>query len=444
MGVRLLNYLFHMGKSAELSPIIMTAESKDLKSFLITRGIERLTQQEMQKISHEFSQHFRAGLKNEPSSLATLPSHLSIHPLGKKDVGRESLVIGMGGTNLYAAEVTISETTQGIAPVITSYLAQTYENTSKKFDSAESFFSEAASVAKKITKKSISSLGVIWSFPGNAEVTSKGVDQRSMYLSKGFVIPAIEKAPIGEQVLEALGERGLDSKNSTTIAVLNDTVGVVLAEGGGIGGVIGTGFNLGVVYNGQIYNLEPGGFTGVPETFLSKAIDIIDNPGIHLAEKQVSGKYIGMQLDTVTTWLSDQGLIPGVQRKTADRLQSEHLSALLSGDKVKIEEVLTGLTDTSFSVLQNVAEILRDRSAQIAGTIIGTLINETADQLPNDIVIPIEGSFFAKTPGYQEAIEKAVHAILGDEVISSKHISFKSVEQSGIKGAAVAALTVKE
>lgn len=444
MVIRLLHSIFRMGKNAETSPIGMTEGGRDIKQFLKSHGVERLTRDEMKQISHDFAQHLHAGVHGESSSLATYPSLLSSHVLTMVDVGKKTLVVEMGGTNLYAAEVAITEDTGSVEPTIMKSTSHPYKNATKQFDTPEDFFDEAAGVAKEITHRRVSSLGFVWSFPSRAELTEKGVDQMSPEnLTKGFVIHGITKRPVGEQLFDSLKRVGIAVEDGANIAVLNDTVAVLLAGGGKVGGVIGTGFNLAVEYNGQIYNLEAGGFSEVPTNSLTKAVDAMVSPGTYLAEKQVSGKYIGMQLDLVTDLLIQEGFLHGVVKKADERLHTKHLSALLSGNREKLEDVLSGLTDAAFTILQEVATILRDRSAQIAGIMIGTLINETADKLPKDVVVPIEGSFFGKTPGYQDVLEQTMRGLLKDKT-ATKNITFKQVEQSGIKGAAVAALTVRK
>ena len=64
---------------------------------------------------------------------------------------------------------------------------------------------------------------------------------------------------------------------------MNDTVAVLEDNWGG---VVATGFNLALSYNGKIYNSESGGFNGIPQTIISHIVNRKStNPGLQPAEK---------------------------------------------------------------------------------------------------------------------------------------------------------------
>jgi hexokinase len=104
-----------------------------------------------------------------------------------------------------------------------------------------------------------------------------------------------------------------------------------------------------------------------------------------------------------------------------------------------MSDVLAGKLFTENPLVKDVAETLRDRSAQLVGAAIAGAIHEFPEDFPDaEIVIPIDGSFFGKTPGYQEAVEFYATDLLD----SKKKIVTKYVKESGMKGAGIAALSL--
>ena len=297
------------------------------------------------------------------------------------------------------------------------------------YASSDKFFSTIAAGVAPLLHESFDSLGIIWSFPATIEKHTNGIDGISTVdLSKELVIPGVEKAPIGDMLIRAMREYNTALPISLPRVVVNDTAAVLLANGGNLGGIVGTGFNFAFSHGGQIYNLEAGGFSEVPQTSLTRQLDSeSERPGQYLAEKQVSGKYVE---DLFTRGVHELGF------DTTEKFQARDVSSILAGNYESLLQKLPSLTPDDIALLQEQAAILVGRSAQIAASMVAGTIQEFPEDFSGEsITIPIEGSFFAKTPGYKEAVTRYV-----EELLPEKSVSFVTVSQSGIKGAGVAAL----
>lgn len=383
-------------------------------------GAERLTKEQMLSVKSSFAEHLRAGLEGRASSLATIPTFLEPVDYQKLIPGQQALVVEVGGTNIYGGLVVLDE--EKNPQLVADRLVPLSKERNRKYTSAKEFYGEiAASVAPLLADADPLGVGIIWSFPAKIEKTPEGIDARSpKELPKEFVIPGVDEGLVGTALLDELHIYNPNLSSEMPRAVANDTAAVLLANGGTIGGIVGTGFNFAFVHNGALYNLEAGGFSGVPQTKLTKEInDATDQPDKQLAEKQIAGDYVG-QLYTAAIKHA------GIANKT---YTAQDMSAILAGQNSSVE---------NYDVMREIAENLRDRSAQILSSMVAGAIETCPEDFPTkDIVIPIEGSFFAKTPGYKEAVELYVAQLVGE-----KHVAFRSVSQSGMKGAALAALSI--
>ncbi len=405
----------------EIRPI--NARSMEVKRRVRETGAERLTREQMQSIALSFGQQIEAGLEGRPSSLAVIPTLL--HPVGKERLtaGQHALVVEIGGTNVYGGEITLDENKNPYVMLDRSVPLSSEQK--KKYSSAGEFFAEVATDLKPLLKDSVpNAIGIIWSFPGSIQRTPLGIDAISeSSLPKEFVIPGVENETVGTFLLRALHAENSAIPLETPRAVVNDTAAVLLANGGNIGGIVGTGFNLAFSHRGEMYNLEAGGFSDVPQTSLTEEIDKRSGkPGHFLAEKQISGDYVGKLFNEALQRLGIAGRI----------YNAEDMSGVLAGKNADF-----GSPEQSAVVLE-VAKALRDRSAQLVASLIAGTISAFPDDFPSiEIIVPLEGSFFAKTPGYKEAV-----AGYTAQLSERKHISFLPVQQSGMKGAGLAALNL--
>lgn len=371
--------------------------------FLRDPRLKKFDTQTEESISSAYQQALIDGLQGR-GSLAMTPSLLSpVHPMTLPE-GKTALVLEVGGTHVYAARVQI---VGGEAQIMVSDKAplerRTFEGVS---DFLEAFTSPVIDV---IGDTAPDALGIVYSFPGETVQTEYGVDVNSpSELSKDFVIPGIDQQPVGLSVQSFLADK-FQFKGMYPIVVTNDTIAVALAIGAQVGGVVGTGFNLAVSTPAGLVNTESGGFDMVPSTNLSLIIDNESkNPGKQLAEKQVSGEYLGRQFSLAVGGRDDP-------KRISDSLFQQ------GGD----------------ADAYKVAEVLRDRSAQLVGIMVGTVVKTFPDiYTAPEISTPVEGSLFWGMPGYVEiATDTATK-------IAQKHIVFQNIPDAGRVGAGVAALSM--
>ena len=127
----------------------------------------------------------------------------------------------------------------------------------------------------------------------------------------------------------------------------------------------------------------------------------------NFSEKQIAGTYLGKQFALAT------------ERHDLDATE---ISRVLNDGKADGE--------------YKVAKILRDRSTQLVGIMIGTAIKTFPDVFTERLVnVPIEGSLFWRMPQYVERTQATAERISGSE------INFVNIPYAGRVGAGVAALS---
>lgn len=390
-------------------------ETVGSNEFFDTAMLKKLSPLEQSLASHHYRRELLAGLAGQTSSVKMFPSLLSpVDPASLKE-GQEALVVEIGGTNLYGARVQI----QDGKPVIIASHEDPLKR--KKFDSVQDFYETIAGGVEQILRgPQPSALGIVYSFPGEAVRTQQGVDVRSpSKLTKDFEIPGIQDKLVGKAFKRVLQKYGLTSDLPTV--VLNDTVAVLFSRGSKIGGVVGSGFNLAMQTNKGIVNSESGGFAFKPTHRFAQAIyRNSGNVGNQLAEKQIAGLYLGQQMEAIVEELGLRSLLP------KSKITGETVTTLLEYKGI----------DSKMLVLNEAAQRLRNRSAQIVGVLVGTAISTFPDVFAEQqIDIPVEGSLFWKMPEYKDrALDTA-------QRFSQKELRFLQVEKAGRIGAAVAALS---
>ncbi|OGG02681.1 hypothetical protein A2W14_05120 [Candidatus Gottesmanbacteria bacterium RBG_16_37_8] len=403
-------------------------------------GITPFTPGELMSISHRYQQDLINGIsKGADSSLAMYDTRLPSVDREKLPVGKKVLVIEIGGTNIRAASVINSEQGLEIEKKEGEELFIKKGLKRKVYSDADDFLNEVFNFLDPvISKVHPDTLSVIWSFPGEPQISEDGISvdiKSTEELTKGFVIPGISMIPIGKKILGLLNNR-YQLKENIPLAVMNDTRA---AEGG----IIGSGFNLAF---GK-YNSESGGFDKISD-FIPYAYRQVDemsaNPGKQLAEKHISGDYLGLLLKVVASELEKSGLL--TQKIMHDK--SEFFSRLL---KVALDKNIAYeyLNPYMVATLMYLARQAIVRSAQLAGTMIGTgIATFKNDYFPNwnenrkrdykmDYIL--EGSIVEKVPGYLSLVNQYANEVSEQWRIK---INVRSVENAGIFGAAAAALDI--
>lgn len=373
------------------------------ESFLDSKGLTALTRSELDTISQKYHQDLLRGLNGKGDIKMY---HSLLKPVAAHSINGTSLVIEVGGTNFYAARVSVNREAK-----IEDKIEKTLPK--KEFQDADEFYNLISTLVTSLDCEGIQAFGIVYSFAGQAVRTLSGVDIKSPEkLSKGFKIPGISQQLVGESLLRVLS-KNLKIPQNLPLAVLNDTVAVLFSVGASIGGVVGTGFNLAVNIGGEILNTESGGFNpGISSKYLSQIDRDSTNKGQQLVEKNISGFYLGKLFKLIADDLNYQ----------VTDFSPEMMSQILFQEQNNISYLI--------------CSSLRDRSAQLVGTMVGTLINTFPDSFPTkSVVVPIEGSLFWKMPMFMEIARNTA------QDRSQKELLFLNIPNAGRIGAAVAALS---
>ncbi len=385
-----------------------------------------------------------------PGSLKMIDTHLS--PVPKETLrqyaGEEVFVLTIGGTNVAASWIEI--TSDGSQAVMHNrHTNQDLKSGGKLrtrvFESPDEFFTEVLShVGALASLCPIKNLAIVYTFPAQVIDTAQGVDVMSPdKLSKGFFIRGISERPVGEQLVEFMRKSvDYNVNNLKALAVLNDTPAVLRDK---LGGIVGSGYNLAVSVGDTIYNIECGGEKSVPTYPLVEIVDAeSENPGEQLSEKQISGLYIGQQLEVAIRELNTQGILnlnvipeySGVEKR--EPLPSEVLSYIFDRNIAKLEQYFQGEVIPALPALTAIAQRIRVRSAQLVALQLSSVVNTFPNEFSGDeVVVPIVGSIFWLLPDYKELVKMFAEEYTG------KVFTFPPTPDEEAKGAAVAAIGVR-
>lgn len=411
--------------------------NKALKHFREI-ALQTFTNDELAQMTHDYAQELQNGLQKKPSSLKMIPTFIKPVDIARLNERQSAFVIEIGGSKLRGAFVSKKDDSSVIERDHYEIdIKSTTSDNPRVFQNADDFYSTIIQNLGHLLDKPFQALGIIYTFPGDGLKTTYGVDVHSQEtLTKEFVIPGIGKELVGKTFLDLL--RNTHQVPDMPTVVLNDTPAVALSKGAKIGGVVGTGFNLAVTANEELYNTESGGFNRVPQNDLTTRVDQeSSNKGHQFAEKQISGMYLGALLHLAVTELIKRGLLSVTPTKT--KLTAELMSALLapSVDLKTLEAYFERQVDEqSLRILQALADILRTRSAQLVGMMIGTTISTFAEEFSSNVTVPIEGSVFERVPEYKSIVEETAKQVALNHTIQAI-----SVVHAGILGAGAAALS---
>lgn len=388
-------------------------------------GLRPFLQEELKQMADGFKKDLQGKMEGKESSLLMIPTYLKSLEQGSLPIGKKALSIAIGGSMIRAAltEVGIDGKLGIIKNADKENLFFQEELPKKEFANAEEFWNLVVSKLPKEMLQKPDALALIWGFAANTIETPYGIDALAAqdHLEKDIAIPGISgttKSPLGKQFFEALIRRLknediiLDETQlkEIPIVVANDTAALAIAvPGTKIAAINGTGYNMAVAI-GKFYNMEACEFNQVKQNELDRKVDAKSNsPGNSLAEKQISGLYIGNQLKTAVEALMEHGFPIHLKKELA----ASDLDIMLSGNRNKLIESVENTTggqieDALVKVLQEIADIIRERSAGAFGTYLGATISAFPSQFPPDQIVKVafDGSVIRYSPQYQELAGK--------------------------------------
>ncbi|MGQ0645865.1 MAG: hypothetical protein ACT4O3_10315, partial [Elusimicrobiota bacterium] len=425
----------------------------------------------LEQTARDFQSKIKARLNGEDSSLALLNTY-AVQPNGREQ--GKFITVDFGGTNLRVHLVELDG--QGGHTKIAS---SEYKFTKKEIAYAkgenrdQALFDRIAGQIQALVEQDRArtgradetyAVGFIFSYPADLTDIRTATIREDAVGVKGFTA---FRDVVGRNIVDLLGEalklRGVS--NVGVAAVANDTVGVQavvtyqeLGQGRGvpadIGLIVANGYNEAADLGPDgLRNFESGAYVPLEEyrTDLDRRLDEqSENPGEHLFEKMVSGKYLG---ELVRLAIQDRHLETGEfhwnrsrrWRRTAGKpygFPLEFLSRLASS---QTDELLAELGVRTYAspreklLLESIARQAVERSARlVAASLVATFRQiEGREDIQDSHLVAADGSLFLY-PGYENMIRRAMAELIGNESAARIRIS-RTKDGTAVGGAVIAA-----
>jgi len=414
-----------------------------------------LTSEALQEVAARFEAAMRDGLAGRPSSLRMLPSYIA-RPTGSER--GEAVAIDFGGTNVRILKIRLADgqVRRGKSSAVCLKDPKgAYDYTLAETRAEELFDFIARHVVDVLAgDTSPLPLGHTFSFPCRQEGINRAV---LIQWTKEIRTSGVEGRDVTPLLAAALERQGV--RNVRPRAVINDTVGTLLAaayqlRGVDLGSICGTGHNTCYLeprhpLTGQpmIVNMEAGSFDGVTLTSFDRMVNEISvRPGEQLLEKMVSGAYLGEVVLAALRMMAAEGLLPAGNRSW-DRgtLTGVDLGHVLKDGPgcentksvMETRLSLTGLTNESLLALRKLVASVTGRSARLVGATYAGILHYLDPGLTQEHTVAIDGSLYAKMPGYEAGIRAGVEACLGP---GARRVTTSLIKDGSGIGAAIAAI----
>ncbi len=407
----------------------------------------------LRKIADDFRADMRAGLAGEKSATLRMLRSYADLPSGKES--GSFLALDFGGTNVRALRILLRgdgtyEVLRKVAKPLT--VAGVYDYVSADATAEDMFDFLAAIIDEAIAgdRKTKYLLGHTFSFPSQQ---TNLYNAKLIVWTKEFATRGVEGKVVNDLLKEALVRRGMT--NVTPVAVINDTVAVLLAaaykhEHTYIGSIYATGQNT--CYYEEfadgseqptVINMESGGFGNLPFSKYDERLDRESKqPGTQRLEKMVSGRYLGeLYGAALADLLGTDGVYPFSSIELSEIVADSYLDRHAAGAVIEAKTNMTFTADERI-LLQELATAVFVRSARIVAAIHVAIIehrmgeNELEDQF-----IAVDGSVYEKVPLVAHHLRAALDALLMDEAVKVRII----LENAGSAlGAALAAAMTEQ
>ena len=401
----------------------------------------------LQEIAGAFRYDMEVGLGRRPgvSSLRMLKSYVA---LPKGDERGEYLALDFGGTNVRVLLIRLLgsgryEILKKVAKPLR--VPGVYDFIGKGTKAADLFDFIAGLVGEAVEGGSGQEylLGHTFSFPSEQTDINNA---RLITWTKEFATEGVEGEVVNDLLQQALIRNGI--KNVKPVAIINDTVAVLLAAayqqtGTYIGSIYATGHNT-CYYEpftqenepGMILNMESGNFFKlIPNSYDIRIEEMSEKPDEQRLEKMISGRYMGELFGLVM-----QDITGAKQPGAFSSIDLSDILADESGDKTIqiIERHLAQKLSREEAVsVQELARAIAIRSARlVTATYAGILWHLAGSGKLAKQHIAIDGSVYEKMPLIKENVLKAFYDIMGEETESIETVLVNG--GSGL-GAAVAA-----
>lgn len=365
-------------------------------SLMAAQRVELIHTPDYEQIKQAFLKELTLASTGKTSSISFLKNYLPKKPLLTKGIV-QGIVIG--GTNYIISS-------EEIQPNGTHSILKQTKGTLPVFVAKETlldFFSEHLD-------PQANAIGINFGFPLAAYTGSDGeIDGRLVRGTKEHAFVGLTE-PIGE-LIKALFYKKYHRKPIVSLA--NDTICLTLSGDGSEQGafIAGTGFNMGLVLNGNgkriLINTESGNFNKFTlSPILSKIDAESEDPGGQLLEKAVSGKYLALYFNEKAKQ-SHQHISPIATSQDLSELSHEN----------------------HHDIAGDLARAIITRSAYLVACAIAA-VYEFNDK-PQSFALIGEGSLLWNGWHYEENIYKQLNK-LG---IASEIVTLKNIPDSSINGA---------
>ena len=433
-----------------------------VQDFLKSRGLD------VAAIDHEallsaFDAEMTAGLRGEESSLAMIPSFISIDRPVRTDT--PVVVLDAGGTNLRTAVVRVNE---GGRVEIGEFRKRAMPGSEGAMEKDEFFETFAEFVAPNLDHSD--TIGFCFSYA--AEVTPD-CDARLLYWSKQIAVPSVVNTMIGAGLREHLKARGCDRR----IVILNDTVATLLAGksmgltreySAYVGFILGTGTNTAYVEsNGNIVkrndldpagsmaiNVESGGFKSIEQSDFDRLLDSrTSDPGAYTFEKMISGAYLGDLGSVILLEAAGEGFFSASAAEVIRAMEGAAGGEWRPVSNKELDDFCGGAPcagnpfmdpafgDADRELVKALCTPVFERAAVLAAINIASAIIKTGEgkdpQRP--VCVNVDGSTFYRTltADFENRVRNELREMLGKRNIAYELVK---VDDSPVIGAAVAGL----
>lgn len=403
----------------------------------------------------KFIEEMDKGLSTEGSSLAMIPTYLSVK--NEIQMNKPAVVIDAGGTNFRVGLVSFDDNMKASV----SDFSKTQMPGIARELSKQEFFGALVDHTKEVAEKS-TDIGFCFSYPTEINKDKDGV---LLYWTKEVKAPEVVGEKIGANLVAGLKE--VDGKDRT-VAILNDTVATLLGGkgitshrvfDGYIGFIFGTGTNLCYIENvdaitkindaedqTMIINTESGGYNKLPRGIMDAKLDeTSNNPGEYQLEKMVSGRYLGPLVQEVLKGAASEGIFSAECNKALLQLEGLELIdvSFFMADPHNQENVLVkcNVEETDTTLMYELIDAMIERAAKICAIKLSACIlkTNTGRDMARPVAIVGEGTTFYKLKGYKEKLDYYMKAYLVKE--HGHYYEFIKGEDLNLIGTAIAALS---
>ena len=408
---------------------------------------------DMEDLVRVFIEDMVSGLEGKEGALRMIPTYIE----AENDFFNDTpvLAIDAGGTNFRAAIVTVSKSGNVIISDAVSYRMPGLDGEI----SSNEFFRTVADYIRPLAEK-IDRIGFCFSYPTEILPDKDG---RLIQFCKEVQAPEVHGQLIGKRLLESLGTPG------KKIVLLNDTVATLLAGKSAsaghkydsfIGFILGTGTNTCYIEQNrnilkksdlrsdgsQIINIESGDFGRPPQTVTDiEFCNTTTDPGSYKFEKMFSGGYFGGLTLYVLKAAAKEGVFSSTTAEAISKiadLQTEDANSYVARQISQGHPIVNAIRDCyDADSCRHIIEVLIDRAAKlVAGSMSAVILKCGKGKTPEKpVLITVEGTTFYKLHNFRPQFEMYLNEYLGGD--RKRYFEFTEVNQSGLIGAALAALT---